>query len=112
VPKGEQLQLSVLIRNAGDTLWPGCERSAGKFQINLGSHWLNANGQVASQEEGRSPIPADLAPGQEITLSFAVAAPAEPGLYVLEFDMVQEGVSWFGLKGSRTCRARITVVDD
>ena len=112
VPKGEQLQLSVFIKNAGDTLWPGCERSAGKFQINLGSHWLNANGQVASQEEGRSPIPADLAPGQEITLSFAVAAPAEPGLYVLEFDMVQEGVSWFGLKGSRTCRARITVVDD
>ena len=112
VPKGESLQLSVLIKNAGDTLWPGCERSAGKFQINLGSHWLNANGEVASKEEGRSPLPADLAPGQETTVSFSVAAPAQPGDYLLELDMLQEGVSWFGLKGSRTYRARVTVLDD
>ena len=112
VLKGQTLQLRVLIKNTGDTLWPGCERSAGKFQINLGSHWLNATGQVASKEEGRSPLPADLAPGQETTIAFNVAAPAEPGDYVLEFDLLQEGVSWFGLKGSRTCRMRITVVDD
>jgi hypothetical protein len=112
VTKGQALQLRVLIKNAGDTLWPGCERSAGKFQINLGSHWLNANGQVASKEEGRSPLPADLAPGQETTVSFSVAAPAEPGDYMLELDMLQEGVSWFGLKGSRTYRRRITVLDD
>ena len=111
VPKGHQLQFRVLVKNAGDSLWPGCERSAGKFQINLGSHWLNTNGQVASKEEGRTPIPADLAPGQETTLSFAVAAPLEPGVYVLEIDMIQEGVSWFGLKGSRVYRTRITVVD-
>jgi 4-amino-4-deoxy-L-arabinose transferase-like glycosyltransferase len=112
VPKGEKLQLRVLIKNAAVTLWPGCERSAGKFQINLGSHWLDANGHVASREEGRSPLPADLAPGQETTLAFDVAAPAEPGDYVLELDMLQEGVSWFGLKGSRTCRIYIKVVDD
>jgi hypothetical protein len=112
VPKGERLQLRVLIKNAGDTLWPGCERSAGRFQINLGSHWLNANGQVASKEEGRSPLPAGLAPGQEITVSFSVATPAEPGDYVLEFDMLQEGVSWFASKGSRTYRARVKILED
>ncbi|HMG74941.1 MAG TPA: hypothetical protein VK582_15680 [Pyrinomonadaceae bacterium] len=112
VPKGQTLQLLVLIKNAGDTIWPGCERSAGKFQINLGSHWLNANGQVASKEEGRSPLPADLASGQQITVSFSVAAPAEPGDYLLEIDMLQEGVSWFATKGSRTYRAIIKVVDD
>jgi 4-amino-4-deoxy-L-arabinose transferase-like glycosyltransferase len=111
-PKGEKLQLNVLVKNAGDTLWQGCERSAGKFQINLGSHWLNANGQVASNEEGRSPLPADLAPGQETTVSFSVDAPAEPGDYVLEIDLLQEGVTWFGLKGSRTYRARMKVVDN
>jgi hypothetical protein len=112
MPKGQTLQLRVLIKNTGDTIWPGCERSAGKFQINLGSHWLNAHGQVASKEEGRSPLPADLAPAQETSFSFTVAAPAEPGDYVLEIDMLQEGVSWFGLKGSRTYRARVKVVGD
>jgi hypothetical protein len=102
--------LSVLIKNRSDTMWPGCERSAGKFQINLGSHWLNASGQVASKEEGRTPLAADLSPGQETTFSFVVNAPADPGEYFLEIDLLQEGVSWFGLKRSETFRARITVV--
>jgi len=64
VPAGEKLQLRVRVKNNGDIVWPGCERSAGQFQIYLGSHWLNASRQVASKEEGRSPLPADLAPGQ------------------------------------------------
>ena len=112
VPAKEKLQLRVHIRNAGDTVWPGCERSAAPFQIYLGSHWLNASGAAASKAEGRSPLPADLAPGQETDLSFAVDMPAQPGDYVLEIDMLQENVAWFGLKGSRTYRAHITVVND
>jgi hypothetical protein len=112
VPAGEKLRLRVHIRNAGDVLWPGCERSAGQFQMYVGSHWLNASGQVASKEEGRSPLPADLAPGQETELSFAVDAPARPGDYLLEIDMLQENVAWFGQKGSQTYRARVTIVDD
>jgi 4-amino-4-deoxy-L-arabinose transferase-like glycosyltransferase len=112
VGAGEKLQLRVHIRNAGDIVWPGCERSAGQFQIYLGSHWLNANGEVASKEAGRSPLPAELGPGQETELSFAVETPAQPGDYLLEIDMLQEGVSWFGPKGSRTYRTRITVVGD
>lgn len=110
VAGGKELQLRVLIKNASDTLWPGCQPGAGKFEINLGSHWLNANGQVASKEDGRTLLPADLAPGQETIVTFEVEAPAEPGDYVLEIDMLQEGVSWFGPKGSRTYRARVTVV--
>lgn len=112
VPAGEKLQLRVRVKNAGDIVWPGCERSAGKFQIYLGSHWLKANGEVASKEAGRSPLPADLAPGQETELSFAVSAPAQPGDYVLEIDLLQENVTWFGLKGSRTYRTHVTVVVD
>ena len=106
------IEFRVRIKNTGDTLWPGCERSAGKLQITLGSHWLNPNGQVAAREEGRRPLPADLAPGQETSLSFTVAAPPDPGNFVLEIDMLQEGVSWFGGKGSQTLRTRVTVRPD
>jgi 4-amino-4-deoxy-L-arabinose transferase-like glycosyltransferase len=112
VPAGGKLHLRVRIRNAGDVLWPGCERSAGRFQIYLGSHWLNPSGEVASKAEGRSPLPADLAPGQETELSFVVDAPAQPGDYVLEIDLLQENVAWFGSKGSQTYRTRVTIVDD
>ena len=33
----------------------------------------------------------------------------KPGEYLLELDMVQEGVSWFGLKGSPTIKLRVRV---
>ncbi len=109
VRAGETLHLRVRVRNAGDIVWPGCERSAGKFQVSLGSHWLNANGEVASKAEGRSPLAADLGPRQETETSFVVDAPAEPGDYVLEIDLLQENVAWFGPKGSRTYRTHVTV---
>jgi hypothetical protein len=104
--------LRVRVKNTGDNVWPGCERSASPFQVSLGSHWLNASGLVASKEEGRSPLPADLAPGQETELSFAVDAPAQPGDYFLEIDLLQENVAWFKSKGSQTDRTRVTVVND
>jgi hypothetical protein len=106
---GEKLEIRVRVRNDGDTMWAGCERSAGRFHVSLGSHWLNEAGQVTSEAEGRTPLPADLAPGQEMDLRFALSAPSRPGEYVLELDMLQEGVSWFALKGSPTWRAPVRV---
>jgi hypothetical protein len=38
-----------------------------------------------------------------------VNAPTIPGDYFLELDMLQEGVSWFGLHGSPTLRVPIRV---
>jgi 4-amino-4-deoxy-L-arabinose transferase-like glycosyltransferase len=106
---GEKVEMRVRIKNAGDTVWPGCERSVGRFQIYLGSHWLNTDRQVIAKEEGRTALPRDLAPGRETELTFALNAPAQPGEYLLELDMLQEGVSWFKLKGSRACLVKIKV---
>ena len=40
----------------------------------------------------------------------AVTAPETPGDYILEFDMTQEGVAWFGAHGSKPLRARVKVL--
>jgi 4-amino-4-deoxy-L-arabinose transferase-like glycosyltransferase len=106
---GEKQKLSVLVRNDSDAVWPGCERSAGRFQTHLAGRWLDEAGQVVSKEEGRTPLPADLAPGRETQLTLNINAPAHPGEYVLELDMLQEGVAWFGLKGSPTTKLRVRV---
>ena len=37
------------------------------------------------------------------------AAPEAPGDYILELDVVQEGVAWFGARGSKTLRASVGV---
>lgn len=109
VGAGEKLTIRTRVRNDGDAVWPGCERSAGRFQVHLASHWLDGDGRAASKEEGRTPLPADLAPGAETELVYHVNAPTAPGDYVLELDMLQEGVTWFGLKGSPTTKVRVKV---
>jgi hypothetical protein len=38
-----------------------------------------------------------------------VNAPRIPGDYILELDMLQEGVSWFGLLGSTTLKLPVRV---
>jgi len=50
-----------------------------------------------------------LPPGEITKLTLTVNAPAAPGDYLLESDMLQEGVSWFGLTGSPTVRLPVEV---
>ena len=49
------------------------------------------------------------APGDETELRLVVNAPRQAGDYLLEIDMLQEGVSWFGPKGSKTLRVPVKV---
>ena len=109
---GEKFRINVRIKNRGDTVWAGCERNAGPFQVSLGGRWLNSAGRAISGAEGRTVLPSDLAPDQETDLLFIINAPSQPGEYLLELDMLQEGVSWFKGKGSQPYSMRVTVIDD
>ena len=68
-----------------------------------------ADGNTVSNDDGRAPLLRDLRPGEETELRLVVNAPRRPGDYLLEIDMLQEGVSWFGLKGSETLRLPVRV---
>lgn len=106
---GEKLRIKVRVMNRGDVVWPGCERSAGPMQVSLGGRWLKPAGQSISKGEGRTPLPADVAPSQTVDLGWTIDMPSQPGQYMLELDMLQEGVAWFGLKGSKTWRGTLMV---
>ncbi len=107
---GKQATLRVLVRNEGDAVWPGRDWSADALQVELGNHWLDASAaREVAHDDGRAPLVGDLAPGGEREFRLTVNAPKEPGDYVLEIDMVQEGVSWFALKGSSPARLRVKV---
>jgi hypothetical protein len=70
--------------------------------VDLGFHWYTLGGQAAVWDGARTKLPADLGPGQSVTLQAQVAAPAQGGQYQLRFDLVQEGVAWFSSKGLPT----------
>ena len=83
----------VKVRNAGVGVWPALSDSNGNLRLLVGNHWLRENNVPAVNDDGRSPLLYDLAPGEEIEVPLTVTAPAEAGSYVLEIDMVQEGVA-------------------
>ncbi|MDQ2969356.1 MAG: hypothetical protein M3R37_13715, partial [Actinomycetota bacterium] len=82
----------VTITNAGTSTWqPGA--------FNAAYHLYVANGPLFVWDGVRTAIPAAVAPGQAVALNVIVKMPAGPGMYLLRFDVVQEGVAWFSGQG-------------
>jgi SAM-dependent methyltransferase len=100
---GEETIVRVRVRNAGDDAW----RPAEHGELNVGDHWRDAAGRLVRLDDGRAPLPGELEPGAEAEVELPVTAPDEPGDYLLEVDVVQEGVAWFA-KRRRLSRQRTT----
>src|SRR5215207_8451255 len=112
---GQKEVVQVHIKNASDVFWWARggeinERNDNFFYVAAGNRWLKADGTLYTDSDGRYGISKDLKPGEETEVPLLVTAPAEPGDYTLEVDLVQEQVAWFGDKGSPTARAKVTVV--
>jgi hypothetical protein len=107
---GERAQLRFRVRNAGGFAWPARGDEHGMYQVNLGDRWLDpVTSRVVNDLDGRTALSADLAPGGETVLQLPVNAPKEPGDYVLEIDLIHEGVTFFHEKGSTTLRLKVKV---
>lgn len=97
----------VRVRNEGDATWPAAFTNMGTGMVQLGNHWRSQSGSVLVFDDGRGRLPSDLGPGEEATVSIQVTRPSRVAPLWLEFDMVQEGVSWFALHGSPTARRTV-----
>jgi hypothetical protein len=106
---GRQADFIVLVKNDGNTVWPARERSGGSFQVSAGNHWLDPHGKIVINDDGRAALLQDLRPAEEVQLKLTVNAPRKPGGYLLEVDLLQESVAWFGTRGSPTVRIPVKV---
>jgi hypothetical protein len=86
----------VKVHNQGSARWPGRRRHP---QIHLGWRWLAAGAAAgeAKVEEGRCLLAKSLGPGQACYQAVGFDTPAATGIYILEVDLVHEGVRWFGV---------------
>ncbi|MEW5901809.1 MAG: hypothetical protein AB1715_10140 [Acidobacteriota bacterium] len=96
--EGETAQAILNLKNKGKREWT----SAGKNPVLLSYHLLSKTGTVLKFDNLRTPLPRALRPGEEIDAAAKVKMPLEPGSYLVEFDLVREGVSWFKDQGGRT----------
>lgn len=107
---GQKEIIRVVVKNGSDYLWPGRGEPGGKFFLNAGNIWLYPGTyELVNNLDGRTTIPHDVYPGEEIQLPLQITAPNIAGEYVLEIDMVQEGVAWFKDKGSTPLRIKVRV---
>jgi len=90
------ITLNVTVRNTSIRPWP----ATGDQPVALSYHWIDpAKNQVIIFDGMRNHLPYDLAPGDSLTLAAQVIAPDRPGQYALQWDMLQEGVTWFSTRG-------------
>jgi hypothetical protein len=106
---GQTTLISVTIRNDSGVSWPLAPEGHVLNQIRLGNYWLDAAESLAA-DDARAPLPLTLDPGEQTQLHLLITAPAAPGEYWLGVDLVQEGVAWFGARGSAPARVKIVVV--
>lgn len=88
--------VTITLTNIGTATWS----SGGANPVKLGIHFMTAGGGCPTYCGGlltnqQLALPNDVQPGQSVSLSFGVTAPAASGTYVLEYQLVEEGVAWF-----------------
>lgn len=109
IPAGQKAEISVTVKNLSEYVWPARSRKGWTYQINVADTWLDTGGSLVNGLDGRSALPRDLWPGESAEVTLTIKAPEDPGDYLLEIDVVQEGVTFFKEKDSEPLRVRITV---
>jgi SAM-dependent methyltransferase len=104
---GQTLMVRAEVENSSPAPWNHHE----PFSICLGNHWLAPDGKMWVMDDGRTRLPSGLLPRQRLTVNLQTRAPDSPGIYLLELDVVQEGVAWFKDMGSKTCLIEVNVLD-
>lgn len=111
-PAGQPLELRVGLSNTGDTRWlSGAPERRGTTQLGAQLHRAGSGaGPGIDAEWSRTPLPHDVAPGEQVTLDLALPAIDEPGEYRIVLDVIAEHVCWFGERGSPTAEVALTVL--
>jgi glycosyltransferase involved in cell wall biosynthesis len=81
----------VHITNTSPAVWASEEPNP----VHISYHWFDPRGQTASYDGQRTKLPRPLAPGETLSTFVRIHPPGVAGQYVLEIDLVQEGVQWF-----------------
>jgi len=96
------------ITNTGSVTWKARGRRFGG-QVTFGLKVCDTRDDVLREDLGRTALPHDVAPGEEIQIETTVAGLLPAGQYVLRYDMVVEGVTWFEFQGSPCPRRSLDV---
>jgi len=105
---------SLRLRNVGTENWP----AQGDHPVHLAYHWFTADAIGGANricepwDTFRTPLPTDVGPGATVDLiDVPFRTPTVPARYILRWDLVQEGVTWFFRQGGASLEVQIESSD-
>ncbi len=87
IPAGGSAEVLVVMRNTGSSTWRAAEG------YRLGSQAPQDN---TTWGPGRVDLSGDVAPGRDADFRFTITAPVTPAAIPFQWQMLREGVAWFG----------------
>ncbi len=97
---GRPVRVRALIENTGVHTWQASTRH-GLRHVTAAAQLLDHQGNLIHRDLARRALPHDVPPGKALRVELDIPPISRPGLYQLQFDMVYEGVAWFGELGNR-----------
>ncbi|MFC2037684.1 discoidin domain-containing protein [Chloroflexota bacterium] len=93
----EELLANLLLRNIGTRTWI----ARGEHPVHLAYHWFTEDGKLSEPwDTFRTLLPQDIGPGATIILPDVIfKTPPVLGRYILRWDLVEEGQTWFFRQG-------------
>jgi len=107
VKAGDKLHIGFQLKNTGQKTWS----SSAENPCLLSYHLLDEDGQISRYDNRRFSLPKDTLPGQKVDFTIDVKSPLQKGQYILEFDLLREGLSWFKDYGSKTLKITLNVLN-
>jgi ubiquinone/menaquinone biosynthesis C-methylase UbiE len=111
IKEGEAIGARATIKNISPAIW--LPTNADKGAVHLGCHLLDRQGKMIARDFFRQKLSPgsgrQILPKESITVQTVIPSPSR-GDYILEFDLVAEGVCWFAENGSETVPVSVTVV--
>lgn len=102
---GATITVPLTLRNSGSQTW--LATASGPFRV--GYHLTRPDGSPVSFNGRRTPLPRDVPPGSSVDVAALLTAPPTEGEYIVAWDMVQEGVTWFQWNGTPPAVTQLTV---
>lgn len=107
----EEVGVPLTVTNSGTGAW-------NPERVHVSYHWLwfvpreiaSRSRNVPYQDGIRTEIERALAPGSSATLEGRLLAPSWPGLFWLQWDVVEENVTWFSQVSPRQGRTLVVVM--
>ena len=107
----DETTVPISVTNTGQRAWDPA-------RVHLSYHWLwivprelaHRSRTLPYQDGIRTELGGTIAPGAHVALHARLLAPDYPGLYWLQWDMVEEGVTWFAQVSPRHPRYLVVVL--